>query len=78
MLATVIVTLFALRCAPQRPVVPSSPLELCTFLPNFVDEICSPSRNCEKRRKTDLEDIGHSEGVLGGLALGGDDGNGRP
>lgn len=34
--------------------------------------------NCERRCKTDLEDIGDGDGVLGGLALGGDDGNGRP
>jgi hypothetical protein len=34
--------------------------------------------NCEKRRGTDLEDIGDGDGVLGGLALGGDDGNGWP
>jgi hypothetical protein len=27
---------------------------------------------------TDLEDIGHRDGVLGGLALGGDDGDGWP
>jgi hypothetical protein len=27
---------------------------------------------------TDLEDIGDGNGVLGGLALGGDDGDGRP
>jgi hypothetical protein len=38
----------------------------------------APTSNCEKRRGTDLEDIGDGDGVLGGLALGGDDGNGRP
>jgi hypothetical protein len=37
-----------------------------------------PISNCEKRHKTDLEDIGDGDGVLGGLALGGDDGDGRP
>jgi hypothetical protein len=30
------------------------------------------------RRETDLEDIGDGDSVLGGLALGGNDGNGRP
>lgn len=32
----------------------------------------------ELRRRTHLEDIGDGDGVLGGLALGGDDGDGRP
>ena len=30
------------------------------------------------RRRTNLEDIGNGDGVLGGLALGGDDGDGWP
>lgn len=43
----------------------------------LLDEISSESR-IAKRRRTHLEDIGDSDGVLRGLALGGDDGDGRP
>ena len=33
---------------------------------------------CKSRRETNLEDIGDGDSVLGVLALGGDDGDGRP
>lgn len=41
-----------------------------------ANELCPPA--CVERRCTDLEDIGDGDGVLGGLALGGNDGDGRP
>jgi hypothetical protein len=69
---------FALRWILEPSIISQPPLYVCTWLQNRADEICSPSRNYEKRGRTDLEDIGDGDGVLGGLALGGDDGDGRP
>jgi hypothetical protein len=42
------------------------------------DIVCCVSRLRHCGGGTDLEDIGDSDGVLGGLALGGDDGDGWP
>lgn len=49
------------------------------FLDSQISASASASRACSSsQRLTDLEDIGDGNGVLGGLALGGDDGDGRP
>jgi hypothetical protein len=42
------------------------------------DIVCCVSRVRHCGGGTDLEDIGDSDGVLGGLALGGNDGDGWP
>jgi hypothetical protein len=79
-MSVVVQPLFMLNCAAMSAeclVASQALLNWYALLQIRMEEICSQSR-IAKSRRTDLEDIGDGDGVLGGLALGGDDSNRWP